>query len=115
MAMRRTANTDGDATDYETDLTYAALAATVTSGADEPVTFAINTLVSGAVQDIDGNTMTPKGSAMTWNVNGSVVEAKAADGRLIFTITQTTQRPDRRRLHRRSQGPARPSQRQRRH
>jgi hypothetical protein len=64
------------------------LQAAVTPGADEPVTFDLNLSVSGAVKDIDGNSMTSKGDAMTWNVNGSVIEA-VAGGRIIFTITQT--------------------------
>jgi hypothetical protein len=80
--------TDGDANTDEVTYSYADLAAVVTIGADDPVSFALNLSVSGAVKDIDGNAMTSKGDAMTWSVSGGVISA-IANGRVVFTLTQT--------------------------
>jgi hypothetical protein len=83
--------TDNDLITDEAVLTYAALNAVVTSGADDPVAFslALSFAANTAVRDIDGNALSSQGVAMTWAVSGGVVQAMAGT-RVVFTIIHNT-------------------------
>ncbi len=70
-------------------ITYANLSGLVHVGADEPAQFSLNTSVSGAVQTTGGSDVYSQGSLVSYHVNGSVIEGKSADGRIVFTLTQT--------------------------
>lgn len=83
---------DAAGTSDETTITTASLQALVKTGADAPVTFALNTAATGDVTTQGGAIVTSNGHALTWGNEGGKVIAYYMDGEakhVVLAIGQT--------------------------